>query len=168
MSYCMPCHAGDESSPLGTRNSRIDFATDCSESAHPCAIVARHQSSGGSATPCRVVVAPISTNRRVSQHHSISIFLTPPTSHNPRCRIASLSLARIIVRSGRTGLFGSTCEASFAACSMASISSLQACWSMGHTTIGWRNVISLAEVMCAWNACEQHGQGFGRTEERSP
>lgn len=65
------------------------------------------------------------------------------------CRKASLSLATTIDLAGSIGLFMSTCDASFAACSMASISSLQACWSMGHITIGCLKVISRAELIWA-------------------
>jgi hypothetical protein len=50
------------------------------------------------------------------------------------------------------GLFGSTWDASFAACSMAAISSSQACWSMGQMTSGTRVVMSLAELRFAWEA----------------
>ena len=84
-----------------------------------------------------------------SRPHSITIFLCPPTIVHPNARNASLSLARIIVQAGSIGLCGSTCEASFAACSIASISSLQSCISRGHTTIGCRNTMSLAADSCA-------------------
>ncbi len=89
-------------------------------------------------------------------HYSINIFFTPPTSHKPRWRIDSLSLAYTILAPGTIGLFGSTWEASLAACSIASISSLHACWSIGHMTMGCRKVISRAEVMCAYEIVSQH------------
>lgn len=82
--------------------------------------------------------------------HSINGFLTPPDMEIPRARRPSGSLDRIIVLAGSIGLSGATCAASLAACSMASISSLQPAWSNGHTTMGWRSKMSRAEDICAW------------------
>lgn len=81
--------------------------------------------------------------------HSMSGFLVDPTIVIPRACRALKSLTRTIVGAGNMGLSGLTFEASFAACSMASISSLQPAWSRGQTTIIFRSVISFAEVICA-------------------
>ena len=78
--------------------------------------------------------------------HSISGFFCPPTRHSPRARSESWSFASTIFRAGSIGFRGSTCDASLAACSMASISSLHACWSMGQMTIACRRVMSRADV----------------------
>jgi hypothetical protein len=82
--------------------------------------------------------------------HSMNGFFWPPTMQRPRARNESRSLARITVRAGSMGLLGSTCEASFADCSIASISSLQPCWSSGQITIGCRRLTSLAPLSCTW------------------
>ena len=84
--------------------------------------------------------------RSTSHIHSISGFFCPPTRHSPRARSESWSFASTILRAGSIGFRGSTCDASLAACSMASISSLHACWSMGQMTIACRRVMSRADV----------------------
>lgn len=80
--------------------------------------------------------------------HSIKGFFWPPTMHSPKARSESRSLARMMERAGSIGLLASTREASLAACSMASISSLQPCWSSGHITIRCRRAMSRAELSC--------------------
>lgn len=81
--------------------------------------------------------------------HSINGFFCPATKQRPRVFSDSRSFASTIARAGNIGLLGSTCDASLAACSMASISSLQACWSMGQMTSGCLTVRSLVELSCA-------------------
>lgn len=56
--------------------------------------------------------------------HSINGFLTDPTRATPMQLMAFGSEARTIVASGNIGFSALTCEASLAACSMASISAL--------------------------------------------
>lgn len=78
--------------------------------------------------------------------YSINGFFCPPTVHRPIARIESRSFASMMVPAGSMGLLGSTCDASLAACSIASISSLQACWSRGQMTMGCRRIISRAPL----------------------
>lgn len=72
----------------------------------------------------------------IANLHSISGFRAPPTIAIPSDRRPSGSFARTIVLAGNMGLSGVTCAASLAACSIASISSLQPAWSNGQTTMG--------------------------------
>ena len=81
--------------------------------------------------------------------HSIRGFLWPPTIAIPNAASPFGSLCRTIVARGSIGLSGETWAASLAACSIASISSLQPAWSKGHTTIGWRSNMSRADDNCA-------------------
>jgi hypothetical protein len=83
--------------------------------------------------------------------HWISGFRTPPTIAIPIERSPSGSFERTMLLAGNMGLSGITCAASLAACSIASISSLQPAWSNGHTTMGWRRSISLADDICAYH-----------------
>lgn len=77
-------------------------------------------------------------------------FLVLPTIVMPRECSALKSVVRTIVGAGNIGSSGLTLAASLAACSMASISSLQLTWSRGQTTISCLRVMSLADVMCAY------------------
>jgi len=77
--------------------------------------------------------------------HSMYGFRTPPTMPIPSARKPSGSFALITLTGGSKGLSALTCAASLAACSMASISSLQAAWSKGHTTMGCRRRMSRAD-----------------------
>lgn len=86
-------------------------------------------------------------NRLPSQ--SISGFFWLPTIAAPKWLRALWSFGRTIAGRGSMGLSGLTWAASRAACSIASISSLQPAWSRGQTTIGCRMVMSLAEVKWA-------------------
>lgn len=79
----------------------------------------------------------------------MSGFLVLPTMVIPRECSALESVVRTIVGAGNIGSSGLTLAASLAACSMASISSLQLTWSRGQTTISCLSVMSLADVMCA-------------------
>lgn len=85
--------------------------------------------------------------------HSIYGFRTPPTMPIPSARKPSGSFALITLTGGNRGLSALTCAASLAACSMASISSLQAAWSKGHTTMGCRKRISRADDNLACGFC---------------
>lgn len=58
--------------------------------------------------------------------HSMRGFFCPPTMHSPNVARALGSLASTMFLAGSIGLCGSIEDASLAACSMASISSLQA------------------------------------------
>ena len=60
---------------------------------------------------------------------------------------------------GSIGFSGLMFLASLAACSMASISSLQPAWSSGQTTIGCLRTISLAEVRWAYNVVNWWNEG---------
>jgi hypothetical protein len=84
------------------------------------------------------------------QIQSIKTFFSVPTIANPSALWPRVSCARIMTLAGNIGLSGLTWAASFAACSIASISSLQPAWSKGHTTIGWRRRISLAAESWAY------------------
>ena len=96
-----------------------------------------------------------SFNASLSASHSINGFRTPPTIAIPRAASPFGSFARTMWLAGNIGLSGATCAASFAACSMASISSLQPAWSNGHTTIGCRKRMSLADDICACNSVSE-------------
>lgn len=80
----------------------------------------------------------------------MSGFRWPPIMHIPNARSPAGSFALMIVAAGSMGLSGDICAASFAACSIASISALQPTWSKGQTTIGLRRRMSLAEESLAW------------------
>ena len=82
--------------------------------------------------------------------HSMYGFRTPPTMPIPSARKPSGSWALITLTGGSKGLSALTCAASLAACSMASISSLHAAWSKGHTTMGCRRRMSRADDNLAY------------------
>jgi hypothetical protein len=85
--------------------------------------------------------------------HSMYGFRTPPTIPIPSARKPAGSFALITLTGGSRGLSALTCAASLAACSMASISSLQAAWSKGHTTIGCLSRMSRADDSLACTVC---------------
>jgi hypothetical protein len=85
--------------------------------------------------------------------HSMYGFRTPPTMPIPSARKPAGSFALITLTGGSRGLSALTCAASLAACSMASISSLQAAWSKGHTTMGCRRRMSRADDNLACISC---------------
>ncbi len=85
----------------------------------------------------------------------MSGFLVLPTIVMPSACSALESCTRTIVGAGSIGLSGLTFAASLAACSIASISSLQPTWSRGQTTMSCRRVMSLADVMCAYMTFEK-------------
>jgi hypothetical protein len=82
--------------------------------------------------------------------HTISGFLVCPTIVKPSTCIAFGSFTRTINGAGSIGLSGLIWAASLAACSIASISSLQPAWSKGQTTMGWRRRISFAALNWAF------------------
>jgi hypothetical protein len=87
---------------------------------------------------------------RLLESHSINGFLCPPIMHIPSALSPAGSPALIMAAAGNMGLSGEMCAASFAACSMASISSLHCAWSKGQTTMGWRRRISRADDSFAY------------------
>lgn len=76
--------------------------------------------------------------------HSMNSLFESPTSPTPRARKPLGSPGRNIDLAGSIGFSGLMLEASLAACSIASISSLHPAWSKGQTTIGCRSRMSRA------------------------
>jgi hypothetical protein len=85
--------------------------------------------------------------------HSMYGLRFPPTMPIPSALKPAGSFALIIFTGGSRGLSGLTCAASFAACSIASISSLHPAWSNGHTTMGCRRRMSRADDNLACKFC---------------